>query len=338
MKFEEGMKLKDFLEKYLPDHRVVELAKQVQKQGYVEEITILEVRPFDCDISYDEATSISEFCELEVVNICYQHHLDTNKHSMYIVVKTDMSKNDFKTIVEKYRYKCDDNNGSCQTRNRFKIITLCGSTKFKDEFEKVAKRLTLDGNIVLTPTIFSKSDGGSLSSTELDTLVNIHKEKISMCDEIYVINKCGYIGRHTRKEIEYAKSKNKIVRYMEKDDITPAKSMQKSYLVALYGYKTDNPLDLNYFEFDIIQAYSKKDAERIYELIHDCEHFHNKLICELGVDVIPSKAVKDVFIKYKALENELNDLSKAVRTLHSKLFRPYTLDEPTSTEKLDMNK
>ena len=221
---------------------------------------------------------------------------------------------------------------------KYKVITLCGSTKFKDEFEKVAKRLTLEGNIVLTPTIFSKSDGGSLSSTELDALIAIHKEKIDMCDEIYVINKCGYIGKHTREEIEYAKSKNKIVRYMEKDDITPAKFMQKSYLIALYVYKTDNPLDLNYFEFDIIQAYSKKDAERIYELIHDCEHFHNKLICELGVDVIPSKAVKDVIVKYKALENDLNAVCKAVRTLQSKLFGPYTLHEPVSTEKPDTNK
>ena len=34
--------------------------------------------------------------------------------------------------------------------HEYKIITLCGSIKFKDEFMKVQENLTLDGNIVLT--------------------------------------------------------------------------------------------------------------------------------------------------------------------------------------------
>ena len=46
-------------------------------------------------------------------------------------------------------------------------------------------------------------------------LDDIHKRKIDMSDEIYVINKGGYIGESTRSEIEYAKKKNKIVNYME---------------------------------------------------------------------------------------------------------------------------
>ena len=35
--------------------------------------------------------------------------------------------------------------------NKYNIITLCGSVKFKDEFMKVQEKLTLEGNIVLTP-------------------------------------------------------------------------------------------------------------------------------------------------------------------------------------------
>ena len=46
-------------------------------------------------------------------------------------------------------------------------------------------------------------------------LDDIHKRKIDMSDEIYVINKGGYIGESTRFEIVYAKKKNKIVHYME---------------------------------------------------------------------------------------------------------------------------
>ena len=34
--------------------------------------------------------------------------------------------------------------------NGFKVITLCGSTRFKDEFLEAQKRLTLEGNIVIS--------------------------------------------------------------------------------------------------------------------------------------------------------------------------------------------
>ena len=57
------------------------------------------------------------------------------------------------------------------------VITLCGSTRFKDQFLEAQKRLTLAGNIV--------------------------------------INVGGYIGQSTRSEIEYAKSQGKTIDYLE---------------------------------------------------------------------------------------------------------------------------
>ena len=39
-----------------------------------------------------------------------------------------------------------------------KIITLCGSTKYKDMFLKINEQLTLDGNIVLMPGVFAHVD------------------------------------------------------------------------------------------------------------------------------------------------------------------------------------
>ena len=33
---------------------------------------------------------------------------------------------------------------------KYKVITLCGSTRFKDEFMEAQKRLTLEGNIVIS--------------------------------------------------------------------------------------------------------------------------------------------------------------------------------------------
>ena len=46
-------------------------------------------------------------------------------------------------------------------------------------------------------------------------LKDMHKRKIDMADEIFVINVNGYIGESTKSEIEYAKSLGKMVNYLE---------------------------------------------------------------------------------------------------------------------------
>ena len=46
-------------------------------------------------------------------------------------------------------------------------------------------------------------------------LDEMHKQKIDMSDEIYVINVGGYIGESTKNEIEYAKEKEKKISYLE---------------------------------------------------------------------------------------------------------------------------
>ena len=105
----------------------------------------------------------------------------------------------------------------------YQVITLCGSTRFKKEFMEVQKRLTLEGNIVISVGLFGHSgdnevwdgmDEGTLSRTK-EMLDDMHKRKIDMADEIYVINVGGYIGSSTRSEIEYAKATGKPVRYLE---------------------------------------------------------------------------------------------------------------------------
>ena len=96
-----------------------------------------------------------------------------------------------------------------------KIITLCGSTKFKKEFEEINKKLTLEGNIVLSLGVFSHTDGEQLSDEQIKMLKDIHKQKIAMSDEIFVINKNSYIGNGLKEEIEYAKQLNKGISYLE---------------------------------------------------------------------------------------------------------------------------
>ena len=94
---------------------------------------------------------------------------------------------------------------------KFKVITLCGSTRFKEDFIREQKRLTLEGNIVISVGLFGHSgdnevwenmNEGALSKTK-QMLDEMHKRKIDMSDEIFVINKNGYIGESTKNEIEY---------------------------------------------------------------------------------------------------------------------------------------
>ncbi len=51
-------------------------------------------------------------------------------------------------------------------------------------------------------------DEGMFSKTK-EMLDDMHKRKIDMADEIYVINVGGYIGDSTRSEIEYARETGK---------------------------------------------------------------------------------------------------------------------------------
>ena len=107
--------------------------------------------------------------------------------------------------------------------NKYPVITLCGSTRFKDEFMEAQKRLTLEGNIVISVGLFGHSgdqevwenmDEGTLTKTK-EMLDDMHKRKIDMADSIFVINVGGYIGDSTRSEIEYAKAHGKGIEYLE---------------------------------------------------------------------------------------------------------------------------
>lgn len=100
---------------------------------------------------------------------------------------------------------------------KYKVITLCGSTMFKDDFLREQKRLTLEGNIVLSVALFSHGDGEVLTENIKVMLDDMHKCKIDMADEIFVINKDGYVGTSTKSEIEYAIKTGKNVVFMEQN-------------------------------------------------------------------------------------------------------------------------
>lgn len=95
----------------------------------------------------------------------------------------------------------------------YPVVTLCGSTKFKDSFIETQKALTLQGYIVISVGLFGHSGDDLQGAKEM--LDDMHKRKIDLADEIFVINPGGYIGSSTKSEIEYAAAHGKKINYLE---------------------------------------------------------------------------------------------------------------------------
>jgi hypothetical protein len=102
------------------------------------------------------------------------------------------------------------------------VITLCGSTRFEAEFAEVNQRLTMDGCVVISLGMFRlpdlpdhdrTTDGSDLRAR----LGDVHLQKIRMADEVYVVDPGGYVGESTRREIAYAESLGKPVRYLSRE-------------------------------------------------------------------------------------------------------------------------
>ena len=99
---------------------------------------------------------------------------------------------------------------------KYKVITLCGSTKFKEQYLETQKRLTLEGNIVISVGLFGHSGDDEVWAEDTKAMLDdMHNRKMDMADEIFVINVGGYVGDSTKSEIEYATKTGKKVNYLE---------------------------------------------------------------------------------------------------------------------------
>lgn len=103
-----------------------------------------------------------------------------------------------------------------------KVITLCGSTRFEAEFAELNQRLTMEGCVVLSLGMFGLPDlpgyDWAADSSDLrGRLGRVHFQKIRMADEVYVVDPGGYLGESTRREIAYAESLGKPVRYLSRE-------------------------------------------------------------------------------------------------------------------------
>ena len=93
------------------------------------------------------------------------------------------------------------------------VVTLCGSMRFRAEFDRLDEELTLAGRVVLTPA--SVDPARVLGPAERAALDRSHLRKVAMSDEVLVVNVGGYVGESTRREIAHARACGVPVRFLE---------------------------------------------------------------------------------------------------------------------------
>lgn len=118
--------------------------------------------------------------------------------------------------------RIDKSEENSHTERSGKIITLCGSVRFKELFDEYNKKLTLGGNVVFSCGCWTQQKGEDkgkeyeeVTPKTKEMLDRIHKRKIELSDSIFVLNKNGYIGKSTHSEIEYARKMGKEVLFLE---------------------------------------------------------------------------------------------------------------------------
>ena len=96
-----------------------------------------------------------------------------------------------------------------------KVITICGSLKFEKDIKYWAEKLTFEGNCVLSIIYPISTDLGVYTPEQRRFFAEAHYKRIDLSDALFVVNKNGYIGDSTQKEIEYAKARGKEVIFLE---------------------------------------------------------------------------------------------------------------------------
>ena len=97
-----------------------------------------------------------------------------------------------------------------------KIVTLCGSYKFKSSFEECKEILENDGCMVLMPDTFTSSISLSDATDEqLERIHSIHEHKMLLSDYVLFINKDGYMGEDTLRELRFCLNNKIPVEYLE---------------------------------------------------------------------------------------------------------------------------
>lgn len=95
-----------------------------------------------------------------------------------------------------------------------KIVTFCGSTRFKAEYLYWQKAFTMEGWVVISVGVFGHADAEPLTTEQKTMLDRLHLNKIMLAELVFIIDKEGYTSESTKREIAYAESIGKTIKYM----------------------------------------------------------------------------------------------------------------------------
>jgi hypothetical protein len=119
---------------------------------------------------------------------------------------------------------CDEYHGLVRDFDgkRPRIVCLCGSTRFYEQFQQANYDLTMQGEIVLSVGFYpyvtaerGHGEGVGHDSGQKVVLDDLHKRKIDLADYVYVVSADGYFGDSTAGEIAYAQQHGKPVLFAE---------------------------------------------------------------------------------------------------------------------------
>lgn len=100
-----------------------------------------------------------------------------------------------------------------------KIVCICGSTRFVKHHNEWRKHLSTMGCIVVGIELVvpqTHQQDPQHSDYFLKGLLDeLHLRKIDLADEVLFLNVGGYMGESTRKELAYARSQNKVIKFLE---------------------------------------------------------------------------------------------------------------------------
>ena len=95
------------------------------------------------------------------------------------------------------------------------VICLVGADRFRSEFMSAYRAFTKAGHIVVMPGLYETTNAVIHDPETKRMLDELQLKKIDMADIVVVVQPAGQMTDTTKREVEYAESLGKQVRYLE---------------------------------------------------------------------------------------------------------------------------
>ncbi len=77
--------------------------------------------------------------------------------------------------------------------------------------------LTIQGYVVLNLGVFPEHDEIGLEKEQVAVVDEVHQYKLTMCDEVFVIDVDEFIDEKTKKQIDFAIKNRKQIKYFSRN-------------------------------------------------------------------------------------------------------------------------